>query len=189
MLTAITTYGIRKARLVLSYVPLVELIGRRTAELHLALAANRSDPGLAPEPFSRMQQRSLCQAAFSRLKQKGSLIRPRRRSLPSEPVWIVDREVELDAILSRNLDRKIAATRIRCHSDCHLGQILCAPRRDELRHLRDEAAAGYRTLRLEPAGGIVGRGPTPSGADWSTPRGRQRPGCRPRSAVGQGAAS
>jgi predicted trehalose synthase len=107
-----------------AYLPLVELLGRRTAELHLALAADRNDPNFAPEPFSLLQQRALYQSARSRLSQTLALIGKRLKSLPSEATLLVDREPELEAILARILSRKIGATCVRCHGDYHLGQIL-----------------------------------------------------------------
>jgi maltose alpha-D-glucosyltransferase/alpha-amylase len=107
-----------------AYLPLVELLGRRTAELHLALAADRNDPNFAPEPFSLLQQRALYQSARSRLSQTLALIGKRLKSLPSEATLLVDREPELEAILARILTGKIGATCIRCHGDYHLGQIL-----------------------------------------------------------------
>ena len=44
------------------YLDTARLLGLRTAELHLALAANRTDPAFAPEPFGKLYQRSLYQS-------------------------------------------------------------------------------------------------------------------------------
>ena len=44
------------------YLDMARLLGQRTAELHLALAANRSDPAFAPEPFGKLYQRSIYQS-------------------------------------------------------------------------------------------------------------------------------
>jgi maltose alpha-D-glucosyltransferase/alpha-amylase len=107
-----------------TYLPLVELMARRTAELHLALAADATDPDFAPEPFSLMHQRSLYQSARTRLSQTRALVQKRRKSLPPEAGLIIDRESELDALLARIKERKIGAACIRCHGDYHLGQIL-----------------------------------------------------------------
>src|SRR5213083_316769 len=40
------------------YLENVKLLGRRTAELHVALASNNEEPDFAPEPFSLLYQRS-----------------------------------------------------------------------------------------------------------------------------------
>lgn len=43
-------------------------LGKRVGELHLALAADEIDPDFAPEPFSKLYQRSLYQGLQSRVK-------------------------------------------------------------------------------------------------------------------------
>jgi maltose alpha-D-glucosyltransferase/alpha-amylase len=35
------------------------LLGKRTAELHLALSSDAEDPAFAPEPFTLLHQRSM----------------------------------------------------------------------------------------------------------------------------------
>ena len=45
-----------------TYLENADLLGRRTAELHLALASDREDPAFAPEPFTSLYQRSLYQS-------------------------------------------------------------------------------------------------------------------------------
>ncbi len=45
------------AELIGPHLPVARLLGERTAELHLALASDRTDPVFAPEPFSRAYQR------------------------------------------------------------------------------------------------------------------------------------
>ena len=105
-----------------------ELLGRRTAELHLALASNRTDPAFAPESFSRFYQRSVYQSMRT---QAGRLFNrlERVKETFAEPVRsMIERLLELSgAILQRFrilLDAPIAGYRIRCHGDYHLGQLL-----------------------------------------------------------------
>ncbi|HBI42653.1 MAG TPA: hypothetical protein DDY78_07320, partial [Planctomycetales bacterium] len=45
-----------------AYLETARLIARRTAEMHVALAAGVDDPAFAPEPFTAMYQRSLYQS-------------------------------------------------------------------------------------------------------------------------------
>ena len=45
-----------------AYLESAALLGRRTAELHVALASRRDDPAFAPEPFTPLYQRSLYQS-------------------------------------------------------------------------------------------------------------------------------
>ncbi|HXV64163.1 MAG TPA: maltose alpha-D-glucosyltransferase [Vicinamibacteria bacterium] len=110
------------------YVPVVRLLGQRTAELHGALASERRHPAFAPEPFSELHQRSLYQAARPRLAEALDLL---RRWLPRLPEaerararTITERESLIYKRLRRITARKIEALRIRCHGDYHLGQIL-----------------------------------------------------------------
>src|SRR5207244_4150813 len=44
------------------FLPAAALLGRRTAELHLALARGGDDPGFRPEAFTPLHQRALYQS-------------------------------------------------------------------------------------------------------------------------------
>jgi maltose alpha-D-glucosyltransferase/alpha-amylase len=111
-----------------SYLPLVRLLGRRTAEMHLALASARTDPAFAPERFSELHQRSLYQSARTRL---ATTMEQLQKSLPALPEALAQRaralltrDAEIDRHLNGILERKLDAQRIRCHGDYHLGQVL-----------------------------------------------------------------
>ena len=45
------------------YLDSAALLGRRTAELHLALASAADDPDFAPQPFSEADRRALQSSA------------------------------------------------------------------------------------------------------------------------------
>ena len=114
--------------LVGSYLQSAQLMGRRVAEMHAAFAAETIDPGLVPEPFTPHYQRSVYQSMRNlsgRAMQllRGSLDRlgPRERA-DAEEVLGSEREL-LDrfAAITR---APLAAMRIRCHGDLHLGQML-----------------------------------------------------------------
>jgi maltose alpha-D-glucosyltransferase/alpha-amylase len=103
-------------------------LGKRTAELHMALASNVDEPGFSPEPFSAHYQRSLYQSMRNLTAQTLPLLQKRLRTLPEavreEAKQVLDLQ---DKILKRFraiLDRKITAMRIRVHGDFHLGQVL-----------------------------------------------------------------
>jgi maltose alpha-D-glucosyltransferase/alpha-amylase len=105
-----------------------ELLGRRTAELHLALASVPSHPAFAPEPLSTLQQKSLYQAIRTSVRTSMALLRRRRSRLAPEIQDLADSVLEAETEL---LDRlkglttgKIEADRIRIHGDYHLGQVL-----------------------------------------------------------------
>ncbi|HVZ31214.1 MAG TPA: putative maltokinase, partial [Polyangiaceae bacterium] len=117
----------RMAELADVYPTHAELLGTRTAELHLALAEAR-DAQFEPEPFSSMYQRSLYESTRTRLKRMMALLRRRRPSLSERDQRIVERleerQAEFDGILRHLRDTKFDALKIRVHGDYHLGQIL-----------------------------------------------------------------
>ncbi len=111
-----------------TYMESAELLGMRTGELHLALASDLENPDFMPEPFSTLYQRSLYQSMRNASRRTFQLLRGRQRSLPEEVVPAARRLAEEeDVVLARFravVDRKLPVTRIRCHGDYHLGQVL-----------------------------------------------------------------
>jgi maltose alpha-D-glucosyltransferase/alpha-amylase len=111
-----------------SYVESVRLLGQRTAELHLALASDPSDPAFAPEPFTTHYQRSLYQSMRNQAREVLTLLAERRSALPGDAQDAVAALLRSEAalhggfrgILGRHLDGK----RIRCHGDYQLGRVL-----------------------------------------------------------------
>ncbi|MBO0709342.1 MAG: phosphotransferase, partial [Candidatus Dormibacteraeota bacterium] len=95
---------------------------------HLALAAGVDDPNFAPEPTNAMAARSIYQSIRSQVTQTMQLLRRQLKNLP-EPLQPAAREVlagegALGQQLRSLLGRRVRATRIRCHGDYHLGQVL-----------------------------------------------------------------
>jgi maltose alpha-D-glucosyltransferase / alpha-amylase len=110
------------------YRPFAELLGRRTAEMHLALASRPDDPAFAPEPTLTPDARSVYQSIRSSSVQVMPLLRERFKVLPASACHdaeVVLRSWErLHLRLRGLLGRAITARRIRCHGDYHLGQVL-----------------------------------------------------------------
>ncbi|HVA00619.1 MAG TPA: putative maltokinase [Terriglobia bacterium] len=110
------------------YLEAVGLLGKRTAELHLALASDHANPAFAPEPFSPAYQRSLHQSMQNLAAQTFQLLGQRLPALPEGLQEEARRVHALEAqVLDRFrsvLDRKITAMRTRVHGDYHLGQVL-----------------------------------------------------------------
>ena len=110
------------------YLSSAQLLGQRTAELHLALASASDDPAFAPEPFSFMYQTSLYQSMRSFTAQVFQLLRDRSGSLPSDirerALKVLELEKEIADRYRLIREKRISATRIRCHGDYHLGQVL-----------------------------------------------------------------
>jgi maltose alpha-D-glucosyltransferase/alpha-amylase len=110
------------------YLESARLLGRRTGELHLALASKATDPEFAPEPFSTLYQRSIYQSMRNLTARIFQLLRARMPHLPDQVRGEARKAMEYeDAIFARFhglLERKISAMRIRNHGDYHLGQVL-----------------------------------------------------------------
>jgi maltose alpha-D-glucosyltransferase/alpha-amylase len=111
-----------------SYLASVELIGRRTAEFHLVLASDSTDPGFAPEPLTTLFQRSMYQSARNHARRAMEQLRKSLKDLPDDlrPLAqeVLDREAGLLDLARAILDHRIAAQRTRVHGDYHLAQLL-----------------------------------------------------------------
>jgi maltose alpha-D-glucosyltransferase/alpha-amylase len=114
--------------LINGYLDTARLLAQRTAELHVALAENRSDPAFAPEPFGKLYQRSLYQSMRNLIGRLCDRLTRLRGSLPEAAQPLAARIVERrDEILRRFhdiLDPALNGQRIRCHGDFHLAQLL-----------------------------------------------------------------
>jgi len=104
------------------------LLGRRTAELHLALASAPEDPAFAPEPFSSFDRRSVYQSLRNLT---GTVLRNMRAELPhlahhqaEAARTILGREADILKRFEPLLSRKLTSLRLRCHGDYHLEQVL-----------------------------------------------------------------
>lgn len=111
-----------------AYLSNVQLLGQRTAELHIALAANSEQANFAPEPFTTLYQRSLYQYArnlvgqvFLQLKQQFKLLPIAAQPLAQAVLAHQDHYLER---FKHILEQKIATLRTRYHGDYHLGQVL-----------------------------------------------------------------
>jgi maltose alpha-D-glucosyltransferase / alpha-amylase len=110
------------------YLRSAELLGRRTAELHLTLASGDGDPSFAPEPFTSLYQRSLYQTQrnltrrnLRHLRRVQARLEPRTQELA---VRVLAHEQELLERFRALLEGKLSGQRIRDHGDFHLGQAL-----------------------------------------------------------------
>jgi maltose alpha-D-glucosyltransferase/alpha-amylase len=110
------------------YVEAARLLGRRTAELHIALASVPDTPAFAPEPFTALYQRSLYQSMRNLTMAIFQLLRERRATLPAAVAADAGRLLGLEDAVLQNfrgiVGRKFGGVRIRCHGDYHLGQVL-----------------------------------------------------------------
>ena len=110
------------------YLASTQLLGQRTAELHIALASGLQNPDFSPEYFTTMYQTSLYQSLRGYAMRTMRLLREKLRHLPDEQRENATRILELEEDIVKKYDvirkQKISAARIRCHGDYHLGQVL-----------------------------------------------------------------
>jgi maltose alpha-D-glucosyltransferase / alpha-amylase len=110
-----------------AYLPRMQQIGRRTAELHLALGSG-AEPEFAPEPITAEDLQAWTQALVGEAEHQFGLLARRRADLP-EPARIaaealLDHRSEALARMGNLLPASIDAPKARHHGDFHLGQIL-----------------------------------------------------------------
>jgi maltose alpha-D-glucosyltransferase/alpha-amylase len=111
-----------------SYLVSARLLGRRTAEMHLALAQDVDDEAFRPEPFTPAYRRVLYQSMRTQAVDVLHFLRRRRNELPADLQPFADGLVAAEPrILERFqklLTRRMTGMRIRIHGDFHLGRIL-----------------------------------------------------------------
>ncbi len=145
-----------------TYLVSVQLLGQRTAELHIALASAPDDPDFAPEPFSFVYQTSLYQSMRSQTVRTLQLLREKLPNLPEEIKETAHKVCDLEKPIIeryRLIQRQnISAVRIRYHGDYHLGQILYTGKDFVIIDFEGETARslGERRLKRSPLRDVAG---------------------------------
>jgi maltose alpha-D-glucosyltransferase/alpha-amylase len=111
-----------------SYLDAAHLLGRRVADLHLALSSDPVDPHFAPEPFTDHYRHAMFHSLMGVSAETLQLLRQRLKTLPAsiqnDAQKILERRDEMRTRSRLISDRRIAALRIRLHDDLKLNRVL-----------------------------------------------------------------
>jgi maltose alpha-D-glucosyltransferase / alpha-amylase len=134
------------------FLQMIELLGVRTAEMHLALYS-RSEKGFTAEPFSLLYQRSVFQSMQNMTRSGFRLLRRVLSTLPegvrSEAASILELEREIQEAMQAITAHKITAVKTRIHGDFHLGQALYTGKDFVLYDFEGEPARSLSERRLK----------------------------------------
>jgi maltose alpha-D-glucosyltransferase/alpha-amylase len=110
------------------YMASAQLLGKRTAELHVALASGTDHPDFAPVAFTRAYQMFLYQSMKNFTIGTLQLLQKRLNRLPDaireDGRAVLDMKKAIMERFDLVRSKKISAIRVRCHGDYHLGQVL-----------------------------------------------------------------
>src|SRR5579863_10581773 len=110
------------------YLDSAATLGRRTAELHLALAAPTDDPAFAPEPLTADDIHVLIQDLRERASGVFEMLKEQVSQLPDKTfeiaISILSWRRRIFDIFGAFNSNNMRAKKIRIHGDYHLGQVL-----------------------------------------------------------------
>lgn len=110
------------------YLSSAELLGVRTAEMHIALSSEPEEPNFSHESFSTLYIRSLYQSMRSMTDQSISLLKKSLKNLNEFSLPYAEKVVKVESEIKSKFQsivgKKMDSVRIRIHGDYHLGQVL-----------------------------------------------------------------
>ena len=110
------------------YIEFYENIGRRVAQLHLALERNTADPAFTPEPFNDFYRQGLFHGYIALLGRRLEFIRQRYSDMSPDvrllAAKVLERENAILDKLRAVFAQRISSERTRFHGRLHLGHLL-----------------------------------------------------------------
>jgi maltose alpha-D-glucosyltransferase/alpha-amylase len=135
------------------FIEMIGLLGKRTAELHLALASETGEEAFAPEAFSLLYQRSVYQSMKSMVRHVFRLLHRNTGTLTGsnrkDAETVLSGENKILNIWANILGKKISAKKIRIHGDYHLGQVLFTGKDFTIIDFEGEPARALSERRLK----------------------------------------
>jgi maltose alpha-D-glucosyltransferase/alpha-amylase len=144
------------------YVESARLLGRRTAEMHLALSSEDSGPDFAPEPFTDHYRQGLYHGMMGLAGRCMSLLRQQVTTLSHhtqvEAFRVLAREAYVRACFRPLRDRRVETDRIRVHGDFNLRQVLYTGKDFILIDFEGDPSRAYteRKLKRSPLRDVAG---------------------------------
>jgi len=139
------------------------LLGRRTAEMHRALASSSTDSAWGMEEFSTLYQRSIFQSMRGVVRRNFQKLAANLHRLPDDvqqirAAHVLGAEKEIIACLQKITGRRLSAMKCRIHGDFHLGQALFTGK--DFAFIDFEGAAAHslseRRLKRSPLRDVAG---------------------------------
>jgi maltose alpha-D-glucosyltransferase/alpha-amylase len=103
-------------------------LGQRTAEMHLALASDASDPAFTPETFTANYQRAMYSSLRKLVRDRLNLLENSLHKLDTDTQVLAKKILGLEKTIlecfKEVYEIRIDAIKTRIHGDLHLGQVL-----------------------------------------------------------------
>jgi len=132
------------------------LLGTRTGQLHVALAGGPADPDFAPEPMSRLDQRSTYQSMTGASKRALLGLPKRLKDLPpdlqTEVIFILENQPRILTLIQQITNLPFAGSKIRIHGHLSLNQVLFTGKDFLIKDFAGEfdETAGERRIKRSP---------------------------------------